>query len=306
MRTRILLLPCLALAACSDIIETDLSGFGVVLLTPADGYETNSNVVTFKWEAVPHATEYHLQIARPNFDQPVQFVADTVFPHAGISLPLQPGSYVWRVQARNGNSSTNYYQRSLTVIPASSLDDLLPVLTAPAANAVTAAEPVTFHWQALAGADDYRFELRNNDPTGTLVQAQITAATQMTVAGLTEGTYAWGVQGHNSTSSSLFSYRTLRIDRTAPTAPLLVTPAANATIPNTAFTFQWQSGTDAGALVDSLFVTDVNTVTIRALAPAGTTYTDSLGAGTFHWYVRSTDAAGNGTSATPRTLTIQP
>lgn len=299
------LLPCIALAGCTDIIEKDLSGSGVVLRTPPDGDTTTSNVVTFKWDEVPHATEYQLQIATPDLDSPVSYAADTLIGSATISLPLAPGTYAWQVRARNSNSATEYFRRRLTVVQGSSLEELTPLLTAPAANAATADEPVVFQWQALAGAEDYRFELRTGDQTGPLVQAQIVAGTQLSVASLPEGSYTWGVQGQSASSSSLFAYRALRIDRTAPTAPLLIAPAAGATILHVGFDFQWQSGTDAGTVTDSLFVNDVNTVHVRAIPVAGGTYADSLANGTYTWWIRTTDAAGNYTDATSRSLTVQ-
>lgn len=295
----------LCLVACTDIIEKDLTGFGIVLLTPPDGDSTSANVVTFKWEAVPHATEYVFQIATPDLEHPLHYVADTVITAALLSLPLDPGTYAWRVRAKNGNSSTDYYQRTLVVTEASSLADLTPLLTAPAANAATAAEPVVFQWQALSGAEDYRFELRTGDQTGPLVQAQIVDGTQLSVASLAEGSYTWGIQGQSSGSSSLFNYRALRIDRTAPGSPLLIAPAAGATIQHTSFTFQWQSGTDASTTTDSLFVTDANTVHVRALTVTDGSYADSLANGTYTWWIRTTDAAGNASDAASRALTVQ-
>lgn len=306
MKARILLLVLyLGLAACSDIIETDLDGFGVILLTPPDSAVSTGNVIAFRWEAVPHATDYVFQVATPNFDQPVQIVTDSVTGSPQIDLPLSPGNYTWRVKARNANSSTGYYTRTLTITEAASLENLLPVLVSPSPSATTANDPVVFQWQSLVGAVDYRFELRQGNQSGPLVQAQIVAGTEISIPDIVEGAYTWGVQGHNENSSSLFNYRPLTIDRTAPGAPLLLSPPIDATIPNTGFTFQWQSGSDLGLTTDSLFVTDANSMQVRAMQVSGNALPDSLGNGTFQWYVRTTDAAGNGTSSTPRNLTIQ-
>jgi hypothetical protein len=46
-------------------------------------------------------------------------------------------------------------------------------------------------------------------------------------------------------------------------------------------------------------------VLVRQLPIAGTSYTDSLGTGVYQWSVRTTDAAGNGTTSASRTLTVQ-
>jgi hypothetical protein len=299
------LLICLGLTACSDIIETDLDGFGVVLLTPVDGTISTSNVIAFRWEAVPHATEYRFEVAMPDFNQPQQIVADSVLGSPQIDLPLAPGSYTWRVKARNASSSTDYYSRTLTIMGSDSLDNLLPVLVSPPVSSITAVDPVVFKWQPLNGAADYRFELRQGGQTGPLLQAQIVEGTQISIPSIVEGTYTWGVQGHNEASSSLFNYRPLTIDRTPPGVPLLLAPPIAATIPNTGFTFQWQSGSDPSSTTDSLFVMDGNSVMVRALPVSGNAHPDSLGIGSFQWYVRTTDAAGNGSSSVPRNLTVQ-
>lgn len=306
MKPRIIIpLLCFGLIACTDIIETDLSGFGVVLLTPPNATVSTSNVIDFRWDEVPHATEYVFQIATPDFNLPQLIVIDSVLSSAQINLPLAPGTYTWRVKAQNGSSSTDYYTRTLIIAESSSLNDLLPVLVAPPVSASTAVDPVIFNWQSLNGAADYRFELRQGDQTGPLLQAQIVEGTQLSISSIVEGTYTWGVQGQNATSSSLFNYRTLYIDRTAPSVPLLLIPSIDATIPNSGFTFQWQSGTDPNPTTDSLFVKDANSVLIRAIPVLGNAYPDSLGSGSFQWYVRTTDAAGNGSSSAPRNLTVQ-
>jgi hypothetical protein len=310
MNRSLLSIACLAglltLGGCADLLEKDITGFGVVLLTPPDGHSTSSNVLSFQWEAVPYAEGYRIQIATPTFANPVLFVFDSVVTSARFSASLVPGSYQWRVRGENPNSTTAYYQRSLVVTEATSLEGLTPLLIAPAQNAAIAADTIALSWQALSGAEDYRVELRSGSQSGELVSAQIVAEPSFSLSGLDEGPYTWGVQAQNTTGTSNFSYRSLTVDRTAPSPPVLLAPLAAATLPNTSFTFQWQSGGNAGAgATDSLFVEDNAQQTVRALLVPTTTYTDSLGTGTYTWYVRTTDLAGNGTSSTVRALTIQ-
>lgn len=296
----------LLFSACSDILEKDLTGYGVVLVTPPDGYSTSANVITFRWEAVPNANHYRFQLATPDFINPVLVLTDTLTTAASFEMPVSPGNYRWRVRAENPNSHTDYYERSVVVTEAASLDGLTPILLAPAQNAATWQEPLLFSWSALSGADDYRFELREGSQSGAVVQASIFTATTASLTGIAEGNYAWGVQAQNATSSSSFSYRSLRIDRTAPSVPVLLAPSASASIEQAPFTFQWQSGADAlTAVTDSLLVRDSNEQLIRSFAVSNGSYPDSLGTGTYTWHVRSTDEAGNGTSSAVRTFTVQ-
>lgn len=291
---------------CRDLLEEDLDGYGLVLLTPPDGYSTSANVVELRWESVPRAEGYRVQVATPDFQNPVSLLHDSLVTSNTFSLSLSPGAYRWRVRAENPNSHTSYYERALTITESASLEGLTPLLSAPVNNSVTAADTIIFNWQALPGADDHRFEVRVGDANGSLVHASITAATEVRMGGFSEGTYAWGVQGQNATSASLFAYRTLTIDRTAPGQPTLTAPANSAELPNAPFTFQWTSGQNAGtSATDSLFVNDTDEQTVRRALMNATSYEDSLGLGTYTWYIRTTDAAGNGTSSTTRTFTIE-
>lgn len=291
---------------CSDILEKDLTGYGVVLVAPPDGYTTSANVVTFRWDAVPETEGYRLQIATPDFLNPALFAYDTLVTNASYTAALVPGNYRWRVRAENPNSHTDYYERSLVVTEASSLEGLTPILLQPGSNSATSAATIAFSWNTLTGAQDYRFEIREDSQTGPLVQAQIVADTEIELTDIAEGSYAWGVQAQNATSSSIFSYRLLRVDRTLPTSPVLLAPTNNSTLPNAPFDFEWQSGSDAAtSTTDSLFVLDSNAVAIRQLPMATTTYTDSLGVGDYTWYVRTTDEAGNGASSPLRAFTVQ-
>ncbi len=303
----ILLFASLILAAgCRDLLEEDLDGYGLVLLTPPDAYSTSANVVVLRWETVPRAEGYRVQVATPDFQNPVLLLHDSLVTSNTFSLSLSPGTYRWRVRGENPNSHTSYYERTLTITEAASLEGLTPLLSAPVNNSVTSADTIVFSWQALPGADDHRFEVRVGDSNGSLVHASITAASEVRMGDLSEGTYAWGVQGQNATSASLFAYRGITIDRTAPGQPTLIAPANSAELPNAPFTFQWTSGTNAGTTAtDSLFVNDADEQAVRRTLMTATSYEDSLGLGTYTWHIRTTDAAGNGASSTTRTFTIE-
>jgi hypothetical protein len=293
-------------SGCSDILERDLDGFGVSLIAPPDNHSTSSNVVAFRWEAVPQAAGYRIQIATPNIANAVTFLVDSVITTTSFSFPLPPAAYSWRVRAENANSATGYSERSLVVLESNSLDGLTPILQQPGSNAAVRNASITFSWSALTGAEDYRFEVREGTQTGALVLAQLVEGTTVSLNDLAEGTYSWGVQGQNATSTSAFSYRSLRVDRTAPTTPVLLTPAANSTLPNTETTFSWQSGADlATGTRDSLFILTTTQEPVRSLLATSTSYTDSLGTGSYTWFVRTIDDAGNASSSAARSLTIQ-
>jgi hypothetical protein len=186
------------------------------------------------------------------------------------------------------------------------LEGLLPLLVSPGAGAALSSDPIEPTWRSLSGAEDYRFELRSGGQSGPLVTALIVVDTSVTLDALAEGTYTWGVQAQNANSASTFSYRAMVVDRSAPGTPVLTAPTNGGQLPNAPFTFQWQSGSNAGeGALDSLFVRDdANQLLRQVLAPTPS-WPDSLGPGTYTWYVRTIDRAGNGSSSVDHAFQVQ-
>ncbi|MBK6882009.1 MAG: hypothetical protein IPH05_03500 [Flavobacteriales bacterium] len=219
---------------------------------------------------------------------------------------MTPGSYQWRVRAENPNSTTAYYQRNLTVTEATSLEGLTPLLIGPASNISASDDAIAFSWQSLSGADDYRFELRSGGQTGGIVLAQIVAGTSLSLSAIDEGTYAWGIRRRTRTEP--------RTSATA-TSPWIAhhqtNPCYSPRSPPLPYrTHPFRSNGKAAAMpaaVASIAYSWRMTLeqTIRALLATSTTYSDSLGVGSYTWYVRTIDGAGNGASSTVRGFTVQ-
>ena len=151
------------------------------------------------------------------------------------------------------------------------------------------------------------FEVHAGSWAGAAVHSDTLTVTSGTVAELAEGTYAWGVQGLNSTSTTQFAHRILTIDRTAPVAPVLLTPANNAALGDSLVQFTWTPGSDAlGGAIDSMFLYTTGTqAPMRRIATNTGSHAEVLDTGTYSWLVRCHDGAGN-SSATPlRSFTVQ-
>lgn len=294
-------------SSCSDIIEEDLDGFGVVLLTPPADYTASSNQVEFRWEEVPNATSYRIQVCTPDFNSAVLFVLDSNTTATNHVLTMGPGEYQWRVRAENANSHTDWYTRSITVTSSETLAGLVPVLLSPMDGFISDTGVLTFDWDTLPYTVDHRFELRSNDQNGALLQATITSESELTLNSLADGRYAWGVQAQNDVpSTSDFAYRLFTVDATPPSAPIQLVPAAGATLPQAPFTFLWQSGQDVLTdTEDSLLVRNSLLQLVRQVGNLNGTYADSLGTGTYTWTVRTMDEAGNTTSVGPISFTVQ-
>ena len=107
--------------ACDDIIEVeDISERTVTLVAPTDGAILSSGTINFDWESVEDAESYRIQIATPNFELPLQIVADSTLAdstatNTTFSINLNAGAYQWRVRAQNSDYHTNYTTQSFTV-----------------------------------------------------------------------------------------------------------------------------------------------------------------------------------------------
>src|SRR4051812_38377846 len=105
----VLLLISIVMIRCSDVIENDLSNSLVTVITPVNGYVSGSAALQIKWEAVPGASAYQLQVVKPSFDQIKTFVIDSSIAATSFTYTFKPGNYQLRIRARNA-SSTGYYK----------------------------------------------------------------------------------------------------------------------------------------------------------------------------------------------------
>jgi hypothetical protein len=296
----------LLFTGCTDVLEEDLDGSGVVLQTPPAAYTTTLNTIAFRWDVVPNATRYQLQVCTPDFTVPVAFALDSAVTGVSFNASFAPGDYTWRVRAENDNSHTDWYSRTFTITSSQTLTGQVPVLVSPMNNFVSDTNALTFVWDTLPFTDDHRFELRQVNETGPLIQALITPESTISLNNLADGRYAWGVQAQNAVpSTSSITYRLFTVDITTPSSPLQLAPASGANVPQAPFTFLWQSGQDALTDTrDSLIVRNSVLQVIRAISTANGTYADSLGPGTYTWLVKTLDEAGNYSTAGPIPFTV--
>ncbi len=287
--------------ACKDIFERNLEKSTISLQTPPDNLKSNLLTIVFSWDEVKGASEYRFEIGSPNFNNITQLVVDTPIPSTQFSYTLKPGSYCWRVRASNNSSFTEYTTRCLTVdsLPDLALQEI--VLSGPADNFATKNPNITFRWYPLLNSDDYRFELRSPDFNGSLkFPVTILQDTSVSVTGLPEGKYEWGVRGQNTLSNTLFSKNKLFIDSTAPAVPLLVSPAANDTLDGSSMDFTWTQLPDSGSVVsDSVWIFSDSAATLlkkEYFTVGQSRNVDTLNSGAYFWRIRAMDAAGNKSS----------
>ncbi len=299
-----MILPVIFITSCKDIVEEDLDGKTVTIITPINNLQTTTLSQTFWWEEVPGATSYNLQIVDSSFLAINYLVADTNITTNKFTFTLYPGTFQWRVKAKNGNSETVYTTYSLKIDSTADLSGQQMVLISPVNSYATKQTTLQFKWYELYNATDYRFEIRTPDWNGSLAIAPLIVSGDTVSITLDEGFYTWGVQAQNGTSSSLFATRTLVVDITQPNTPTLTYPAANATINDSILTaslltFRWTRGTNTGStLKDSLYLSTDSVFstsgTVFKVLVTDTTYAYTMQtANTYYWRIKPLDAAGN-------------
>lgn len=108
--------------SCQDILEVpDISDQSVELLAPSDSTVVVQDSVQFNWNAVYEASQYHIQVASPNFENAAQILVDSLiaidstFTSPRIMKTLVNSQYEWRVKAMNSDYETGFSTNSFSV-----------------------------------------------------------------------------------------------------------------------------------------------------------------------------------------------
>lgn len=293
----IILITFFLVISCEEIInEEDISTATVHLTAPADTTTLQSNTVSFSWQAITGATEYQLQIAKPNFDNAVTIVLDTTISQLSFTKELTNTSYQWRVKAQNTAYETNYTTQSFSITTADDFSANIIILQNPEEALITNEANQLLNWNTITGALDYRIQIWQPDTNGTLVLDEITANNQFNST-FTDGNFTWQVRAQNNAANTAYSSRTILVDLTNPNTPTLLTPTDNQTLTDTVVNFTWQRNALAGSTeTDKIYIySDVNlTNLIHENTVTNNSYDYTLTTGnTYYWNMKSFDEAGN-------------
>lgn len=291
----------LLLNSCSLITEPDISGSEVYLIAPYDCLRTTTATHTFWWDYVSDAEKYNLIIVSPSWDSVISLVVDTNVSGNKFYYTLNPGDYDWAVSAYNYSSATDYSINHLTIDTTSSLYNQVVVLNLPVNNTSTNDESVLFSWYKISSADSYIFDIRYTDWQGSSVfPSKNTSYDTVKYQIEEEGVYAWGVQARNDFSNTLFTTRTLIIDRTPPGQSSFVQPAYSGdTIQGDNKVLSWtRPGESLSTVSDSLFIATDSLFTpskIKDIVVTDQTEfsMSDYSSGFYFCKLRSFDAAGN-------------
>lgn len=285
----------LLVCSCEEIVmEDDITDEIVNLVAPADGVGFSSTGVTFTWDAIENVTQYRVQIARPDFMNPLQIVKDSVVKGNSFTTQLNVGEYQWRVKGVNSGYETVYSTRSITIVNNEDFQNNSVILSSPANNVITNAATQNLSWQSVIGATAYHLQIVNTD-SNTVVSQQDLAVTNFSYT-FPQGNFLWKIRATNGEKNTLYSSRSLQVDTVMPNKPVLNAPANLSTTSDNDVSFQWTRTPVLGsAEKDSIYIYKNAGLTNlyyknKHSSPYNAT---ALPEGTYYWFVKSFDEAGN-------------
>ncbi|HEX3019016.1 MAG TPA: carbohydrate binding domain-containing protein [Chitinispirillaceae bacterium] len=193
----------------------------------------------FKWNKVPDATSYKLQISKsPDFSG--SFIESNPLDTQSTTTLEKGTTYYCRINASTADttsrwSSTNIFTTLFDIPPQ-------PTLLSPANNATAVPVSTTLLWNKAIGAATYHLQVSNSSSfSTTILDTIITADTTIAVNGLIKGTtYYWQVSATNSSGTSpLSETRNFTTVHNPPAKPTLLSPANGITRAAKDQTFSW-------------------------------------------------------------------
>ncbi|AXB56850.1 hypothetical protein [Flavobacterium fluviale] len=299
--------------SCEDILEEDITNDIVQIISPTKDAVIESNVANFKWNSLKGANKYRIQIYQ--FDQVL--ILDSLTTKTNLTLPLEAGSYMWRVRAENyAYQSTYSFPSNFSTNIPDDLTNQQVILLTPDNDKYLNFTNITLNWQELDKATSYSVRVVNT-ATGQEVYPQTDVTDTfitLDLPTLADGNYEWRVKAKNAdTETKQYGAKRFNIDTTAPNQPKNATPADNSTqTVNTSINYTWSIATDTGTVKSPIsyvieISSDVDFTSIFQTLNSNTTslqYTFS-NTGIYYWRVRAIDIAGNiGTNSTGFKITV--
>ena len=283
-----------------------------VHVSPANAATNVAVTVPVLWRSVSGATAYRLQVATTAGFTAGTIVKDTTLADttktvSGLGYLTQ---YYWHVAAQVGGAWGDYatgWSFTTAIAPAG-----VPTHLVPANNAIDQTTSLTIRWRTAAAATQYHLQAGTDSTfvSGFIVNDSTLTDTLRSVSGLGyTQKYFWRVRSKNAGGYSAFAATwNFRTVASVPTAPVLLTPAANAIEqPTTGLVFLWRPL--AGATFYTFQLGTDSTFT-TGLVKNDTTITDTIRTITgltqntrYFWRVAGRNAGGSGPFTVTRSFT---
>lgn len=282
--------------SCDEIVnEKNISSQVVTILAPTNNAQFNSTSITFSWDLLADATEYQIQIAKPNFSNALEIILDTKTKESSFTQQLNVGTYEWRIKAINASSETQYVTRSFTIVSNDNFEDNVVVLQTPINNLKTNSSSQNLSWSSIIGATSYQVQVFDN--SNTLILDTNTTNSNYNYT-FPEGNFTWKVRASNGSVQTLYSSRSILTDYINPNVAVLNTPANSTTVGSGSIAFNWTRSPIAGSVeFDTIYVYSDSSLSTLVLQENATSQSITINSitntGTYYWRVKSFDEAGN-------------
>jgi len=308
IRKSLLFFTAIAIVGCKTFLEQDISNQTIVLLSPLKGTETEIASQTFWWEKVDGANNYRLQIVSPSFDLTEVLILDTLVATDKFTVNLYPSVLEWRVRAENSVYQTNWAVNKLKIYSTSDLTRQKVNLLSP--GTVTNSKNIRFEWDGLYNAKNYSFVAYKEKWEDNLEVTPTMIDTTFFMKEFGDGKYVWGVKAKNLTSETLYTQKSLIVDTTPPSMPVLSSPSDSLIVTTTMVEFTWSSSDKtSGIAQDTLNIFSDKSLTklVKSVITNSKNAEISFAnRSVYYWTVRSVDNAGNvGKKSDPFIFTIK-
>ena len=262
------------------------------LINPANNVVLTNSTVKFSWSTSPKATLYQIQINGTTSTK-VNTTSTT------YTSTLNLGTYKWRVRAYNAtgySAWTSIWSFQITTPPPVVVPPI-PNLLTPVNNAKLNSSSVSFTWTSSAKASSYQIQINS-----TVISVTTTSYSTT----MSQGSYSWMVRAYNSSGYSNWTKAwsfTVAIQSPPlikpPSAPALISPLNGAKQTNSSAKFTWSGSANATS-----YQLQINSTTSTIVSVTSTTYSTTLGNGTYKWNVRAYNSGGYSAWSSIWTFTV--
>ncbi len=194
------------------------------------------------------------------------------------------------------------------------ISDQTVMILAPIEGSVLEDNAVNFNWEPVGEATGYQIQIATPN-FGNATQLVLDSIMEVDTLGyvttrmgqsLFNGNYEWRIRAFNSDYETPYTVNAFQVngdedlDLTPPNTPQLVAPTNGASQTETTLDFSWTREDVPGtAERDSIFIysdESLSALVTKSLG-ANKTFSTTVAEGTFYWYVKAYDAAGNESSA---------
>ncbi len=280
---------------CDDIFVMDISSEKVIMKAPSDGWEGTDQKVNFRWEKVPEADNYILEVATPRFSDIHTLVFEKQLFSASFDTTFIQGEYEWRVKAVNSSSETEYATSSFKISAPFNIELKNVNLRVPENEYLSKINELNFIWEAVENAGYYLFKIKKLNWSGDSVVGVKLYSTHYNYK-LNDGEFCWGVAAVDTVSKKKtdYSIRSFIVDKNPPPIPVIIAPQNHDTINSLTVSFKWHKAElNVKYIIEIYTDTDLKNKIIEQSTADTTIFVAMENMGHYYWRIKSVDQFEN-------------